>query len=67
MIRELIKDSNRYRFLMPNNRMRFIVSNGKESIEKDKIASFYCFWLCKDLFLDKNVFTELKDSKENEE
>lgn len=67
MIRELIKDSNRYRFLMPNNRMRFIVSSGKEYTEKDKTTSFYCFWLCKDLFLDKNVFIELKDLKENEE
>ena len=67
MIRELIKDSNRYRFLMPNNRMRFIVSSGKEYTEKDKTTSFYCFWLCKDLFLEKNTFIELKDLKEKEE
>jgi hypothetical protein len=41
--------------------MGFIIANGKEYTEKDKTTSFYCFWLCKDLFLDKNVFIELKE------
>ena len=59
MIRELIKDSNRYRFLLPNNRMGFIIKNGYEYTGKDKTPSFYSFWLCKDLFLDKNTFIEL--------
>jgi hypothetical protein len=59
MIRELIKNSDRYRFLMPENRMGFIVKFGKEYIEKDKTTSFYSFWLCRDLFLDKPVFNKL--------
>ena len=59
MIRGLIKDSNRYRFLLPNNRMRFIIKNEYGYTEKDKTTSFYSFWLCKDLFLDKNTFIEL--------
>jgi len=61
MIRELIKDSNRYRFLCPNNRMGFIVKSGKQYTEKDKTTSFYCFWLCKDLFLNQNNWIELKE------
>ncbi|MDD4734183.1 MAG: hypothetical protein PHU05_04995 [Bacilli bacterium] len=55
MIKELIKNSNKYRFLMPNNRMGFI----KNGVNYDKTTSFYSFWLCKDLFLDKNTFIEL--------
>ena len=47
--------SNKYRFLMPNNRMDFI----KNGVNYDKTTSFYSFWLCKDLFLDKNTFIEL--------
>jgi hypothetical protein len=66
MIRELIKDSNRYRFLCPLNRMGFIIANGKEITEKEKTTSFYCFWLCKDLFLDKNVFIELTEKQLNQ-
>lgn len=64
MIRELIKDSNRYRFLCPNNRMGFIVSSGKEYIERSKTLSFYCFWLCKDLFLEENTFIKLGEQTE---
>jgi len=56
MIRELIKDSNQYRFLLPNNRMRFIKNNQ----EFDKTTSFYSFWLCKGLFLNQNTFIDLK-------
>jgi hypothetical protein len=61
MIRDLVKDSNNYRFLFPNNRMGFIVKSGKEYTEKGKTTAFYSFWLCKGLFLDKNVFIELKE------
>jgi len=64
MIKDLIRDSNKYRFLMPNNRMGFIIQSGKEHIEKTKTTSFYCFWLCKDLFLDKPTFVELRDLEE---
>jgi type I restriction-modification system DNA methylase subunit len=64
MIRELTKYSKRYRFLCPTNRMGFIVANGKKYTEKDKTTAFYCFWLCKDLFLNENVFTELTDLQE---
>jgi hypothetical protein len=57
MIKELIKDSNSYRFLCPNNRMGFITKN---KIEYEKTTSFYSFWLCKGLFLNENTFIELK-------
>ncbi len=60
MIKNLIKDSSRYRFLMPINRMGFIT---KEK-EYEKSTRFYSFWLCKDLFLNKNTFIELEDLKE---
>jgi hypothetical protein len=56
MIKELINNSEKYRFLMPNNRMGFI----KNNIVYNKTTSFYSFWLCKGLFLNKNTFIELK-------
>ncbi|MEX0596005.1 MAG: hypothetical protein WD512_05840, partial [Candidatus Paceibacterota bacterium] len=58
MIRNLIKDSDRYRFLMPDNRMGFIVKSGYEYVDNTRTAAFYSFWLCKDLFLDKPTFIE---------
>ena len=58
MIRDLIKDSKRYRFLFPNNNMGFLTEKGKEY---EKTTMFYSFWLCKDLFLEQNTFIELKD------
>lgn len=61
MIRELIKDSNKYRFLFPENRMNFIVKSGFEYVDKAKTTAFYSFWLCKNLFLNKQVFIKLKD------
>lgn len=61
MIRELTKDSNRYRFLFPTNRMGFITKQGKEY---DKTTSFYSFWICKDIFLDKPTFIELNSKEE---
>jgi hypothetical protein len=60
MIRELVKDSNKYRFIFPNYRMGFIVKSGKEYSEKDKTTAFYSFWLCKDIFLNNPTFEELK-------
>jgi hypothetical protein len=64
MIRDLIRSSNQYRFIFPNYRMGFIVKSGYGYTEKDKTTAFYSFWLCKDLFLDKNVFIELKEIEE---
>jgi hypothetical protein len=64
MIRELIKDSERYRFLFPENRMQFIVKSGYEYTEKNKTTAFYSFWLCKDIFLDKSVFIDLKERQD---
>lgn len=65
MIRDLIRYSKEYRFLFPNNRMGFIVKSGKEYSEKGKTTAFYSFWLCKNLFLNMDVFIELKElSKE---
>jgi len=63
MIRELIRSSERYRFLFPNNRMGFIVKSGYEYIDKSKTTAFYSFWLCKDMFLDKPVFIGLDGDK----
>jgi hypothetical protein len=56
MINNLIKDSKRYRFLCPINRMGFIT----KVKEYEKSTRFYSFWLCKDLFLDKDVFISLE-------
>ena len=62
MIRELVKDSDRYRFLMPNNRMGFIKEDDEGFlVEKDKTTSFYSFWLCKDCFMKKKVFNNLEE------
>ena len=59
MIRELIKDSNRYRFIFPNYSMGFIVKSGFEYKEKNKTTAFYSFWLCKDMFLDNKIFVDI--------
>jgi hypothetical protein len=60
MIKELIKDSDEYRFIMPNNRMGFITIKGKE-YKGESSASFYSFWLCKGLKFGNNTFIELKE------
>jgi len=62
MIQDLVKYSQRYRFLMPNNRMGFI----KDNKENEKTTSFYSFWLCRDLFLNQNVFIDLEEKSQNE-
>lgn len=63
MIRDLVKYTNRFRFLFPLNRMGFINQAGKEY---DKTTRFYSFWLCKDIFLDKEMFIELPEIKQGE-
>jgi len=60
MINMLINGSNKFRLLLPKNRMGFIT----KMREYEKSTRFYSFWLCKDLFLDRDMFIELKEYSE---